>query len=140
MYFSNSKQLTMPKFLLLFLLLPFVFQANAQDTRFPKDYYTFPIKPKQQNYLSAKMGELRSNHFHAGLDIKTEGREGLNVYAVADGYVYRVKVSSYGYGLALYIQHPNGQKSVYAHLKKFDDKITQYVLEQQYAKESFTVD
>ncbi|MFT6963622.1 MAG: hypothetical protein ACJAWV_003360 [Flammeovirgaceae bacterium] len=126
--------------LLLILLLPLFFHTQAQDKRFPKDYYTFPIKPGQQNYLSAKMGELRSNHFHGGLDIKTDGREGLNVYAVADGYVYRVKVSSYGYGLALYIQHPNGQKSVYAHLQKFDDKIAQYVLEQQYAKESFSVD
>ncbi len=130
----------MARILLLLLIFPFVFHANAQDPRFPKDYYTFPIKPNQQNYLSAKMGELRSNHFHAGLDIKTDGREGLNVYSVADGYVYRVKVSSYGYGLALYIVHPNGQKSVYAHLQKFDDKIAQYVLEQQYAQERFSVD
>ncbi len=130
----------MTRILFLLFLISSVFQANAQDARFPKGYYIFPIKPNQQNYLSAKMGELRSNHFHAGIDVKTGGKEGWNVYSVADGYVYRVKVSSYGYGLALYIVHPNGQKSVYAHLQKFDDKIAQYVLEQQYAQERFSVD
>ncbi len=77
--------------------------------------------------LSGNFGELRPNHFHAGFDFKTNKREGLNVYAVADGYVSRIKVSNVGYGKALYVTHPNGFTSVYGHLKKavgvIEDKI-----------------
>ena len=58
--------------------------------------------------LSGTFGELRGNHFHAGIDFKTKGVEGQNIYAIADGYVSRIKVSSYGYGKALYINHPDG--------------------------------
>lgn len=123
----------------LLLLLVLAAYSYAQQN-YPQNYYTFPIKPGQRNYLSGKMGELRSNHFHGGLDIKTEGREGLKVHATADGYIYRIKVSSYGYGKVLYMQHPNGQKSVYAHLQQFDQKIEDYVLKQQYQKEDFFIE
>jgi murein DD-endopeptidase MepM/ murein hydrolase activator NlpD len=91
-------------------------------------------------FLSGNFGELRSNHFHAGLDIKTQGVEGQNVYAVADGYVSRIKVSPYGYGNAIYVTHPNGFTSVYGHLQKYNDKIRQVVEDYQYKKEEFEVE
>ena len=73
--------------------------------------------------LSGNFGEFRGSHFHTGLDFKTQGREGCPVFAVADGVVARVKVSPWGYGHALYLKHEDGSTSVYAHLKKFNDKI-----------------
>jgi murein DD-endopeptidase MepM/ murein hydrolase activator NlpD len=100
----------------------------------------FPIKPGQVNYLSGGMGELRSNHFHGGIDVKTDGKIGLPVYASAEGYVSRIKISSFGYGNALYITHPNGYVTVYAHLEKFKNEIADYLLKNQYMKESFEVD
>lgn len=90
--------------------------------------------------LSANCGELRNNHFHSGIDIKTQGVEGKEVYSVADGFVSRVSVSPSGYGLALYIDHPNGQTSVYGHLSRFNQEISDYVKAQQYAQESYKVD
>ena len=91
--------------------------------------------------LTGSFGELRSNHFHSGLDIKTEGREGLNVYSIADGYVSRIKVSSGGYGLAIYINHPStGQTSVYGHLSKYNARLQSYVYEQQYKAKNFEID
>ena len=89
--------------------------------------------------LSGTFGELRNNHFHAGLDIRTQGRQGLNVRCVQDGRVRRIRVSLSGYGKTIYIEHPNGTTSVYAHLKKFAPKIEEYVKKNQYEKESFTI-
>jgi len=90
--------------------------------------------------LSGNFGELRSNHFHSGLDLKTNGVEGLSVYAVEDGFVSRIKISSAGYGKALYIEHPDGNTTVYGHLSSFADSISRYVLESQYRLESFSID
>lgn len=87
--------------------------------------------------LSGTFGELRSNHFHTGIDIKTEGVEGQKVYAIDDGYVSRIKVSTSGYGKALYITHPDGKTSVYAHLKEFNKNINSYVVDEQYKREKF---
>lgn len=87
------------------------------------------------------MGELRPNHFHAGLDIKTEGRTGLPVYAAEFGFIMRIKIQEGGYGNALYVYHPSTkQTTVYAHLKKFSPKIAQYVREKQYEKQTFTIE
>ena len=69
--------------------------------------------------LSGTYGELRTNHFHAGIDIKTNGVEGLKIYSVADGYVSRIRVSPVGYGNAVYINHPSGHTTVYGHLLRF---------------------
>lgn len=83
--------------------------------------------------LSASYGELRPDHFHAGLDFKTEQRCGLPVYAVQDGYVSRIGVKQYGYGNCLYVTHPgSGYTTVYAHLDAFNDKITDWVTKYQY--------
>ena len=90
--------------------------------------------------LAGNFGEFRSNHFHTGIDIKTEGREGLDVFASADGFVSRIKISPYGYGNALYITHPNGYTTVYAHLSELDPVIDHFVKQAQYEFESFAVD
>lgn len=105
-----------------------------------KNYYLFPIKPGQRNYLAGTMGELRSTHFHAGLDVKTDGVSGLPIYASADGYVTRIKISPGGYGNALYMRHTNGTYTVYAHLSRYEDKIARYILKEQYKKESFSIE
>ncbi|MEP0480509.1 MAG: M23 family metallopeptidase, partial [Nonlabens sp.] len=81
----------------------------------------------------------RSNHFHSGLDIKTNQRTGANVHAAASGYVSRIKIERYGYGKAIYITHPNGYTTVYAHLKKFAPRIEAYLKKKQYQKESYTI-
>ena len=89
--------------------------------------------------LSGTFGELRGNHFHSGIDIKTEGVEGQKVYAIEGGYVSRIKISSWGYGKAIYINHPDGRTSVYAHLQKFSTKIENIVKKEHYKKESFEI-
>lgn len=104
----------------------------------PKCYFRSPLDIPL--FLSGNFGELRSNHFHAGLDIKTQGVQGQKVYSIADGYVSRIKVSPYGYGNAIYVTHPNGFTSVYGHLQKYNDKIHQVVEAYQYKKEEFEVE
>lgn len=104
--------------------------TEAQQLRKPMDH---PI------LLSGNFGELRSNHFHSGIDFKTQGMEGKPVHSVQDGYVSRISVSPWGYGNGLYITHPNGTTTVYGHLQKFSKKIADYVKEKQYGQESFTV-
>lgn len=89
--------------------------------------------------LNGNFGELRSNHFHAGIDLKTKGETGLPIYCIEDGYVSRVAVSSGGYGNVVYIDHPSGYTSVYAHLESFEPKLAQWVKTQQYKKKRFVV-
>ncbi len=121
--------------LLFILLICSITQLSAQE--YPQDFST-PMKIPM--VLSGTFGELRSNHFHAGLDIKTQGKEGIPIHAIGNGYVSRIKVSPRGYGKAVYITHPNGYTSVYAHLKEFKDDIANYVRRQQYSRKSFAVD
>jgi len=121
----------------IFLLLSVVLFCNAQ-TPYPQDYFTSPLDITL--VLSGTFAELRSNHFHSGLDIKTQGKEGFKTYAAAAGYVSRIKISRYGYGKALYITHPNGYTTVYAHLQKFSPSIEAYVKKQQYLKELFEIE
>ncbi len=89
---------------------------------------------------SGSFGEIRADHFHSRIDYKTQGVEGLAVYAVADGYVSRIKISPVGYGNALYITHPNGLVSVYGHLKEYNNIIEYYAKQEQYRLESFAID
>lgn len=122
----------------LLVLVTFIsVYCNAQNP-YPEDYFRNPLDVTL--ILSGTFGELRPNHFHSGLDIKTQHREGLKVYAVADGYVSRIKISTFGYGKALYITHPNGYTSVYAHLQKFSPEIEAYIKKLQYEKESFEIE
>ena len=122
----------MRRFLILILFNLIHFISGSQDL-------LFPINPGSQNYLSGNLGELRSDHFHMGLDIKTYGRINVPVYASDDGYIVRVRVSGTGYGKALYLKHNNGFKSVYAHLNSFHKEIEKYVTDYQYRNEKFIV-
>lgn len=88
--------------------------------------------------LSGTFGEFRPTHFHAGLDIKTQGKEGFEVKSINAGSIRRIRVTTTGYGKALYIQHANGTTSVYAHLKKFAPKIQKQIKAYQYEKKTFT--
>lgn len=122
---------------ILLPLLFFCFIAHSQNN-IPTDYFSHPMNIDL--ILSGNFGELRSNHFHSGLDIKTQQREGIPIYASADGYVSRLNVQHFGYGKAAYIQHPNGYTTVYAHLQKFDGKIEDFVKRNQYQKESYEME
>ena len=122
--------------ILLFTIL-ITSQIFAQETKYPQTDFVAPVNIPM--YLSGTFGEMRGNHFHSGIDIKTNGSEGIPIIAIADGYVSRIKVSPGGFGKALYIKHPNGYSSVYAHLQRFSDDIQQYVTKNQYKEESFAV-
>jgi hypothetical protein len=91
-------------------------------------------------FLAGNFGEPRPNHYHSGIDIKTNGTTGIPVKSVSEGYVSRIKVEAGGYGHALYIRHPNGYTSLYGHLLSFSDEISQFVISEQYRRESFAVD
>ncbi len=121
----------------IFGLLLFTQICIAQSP-YPQDYFRKPLDINM--ILSGTFAELRSNHFHSGMDIKTQQRTGLKVYTAAEGYVSRIKISHYGYGKALYITHPNGYVSVYAHLKKFAPRIEKFIKAYQYEKESYEVE
>lgn len=124
-----------------FLLLIYfaAFELPAQSGTTGENGYLFPINPGKQNYLAGTMGEMRSSHFHAGIDIKTGGKVGLPVYATADGYISRIQIAAGGYGNALYMEHPNGTISVYAHLERFNAAIERYITEKRYAEETFEI-
>lgn len=121
-----------PRTLFLGLFMLAALGLTAQE-RFPK--YGKPVDIPI--YLSATFGEIRPNHIHAGLDIKTQGVEGKKVYAVADGYVSRIGVSPYGYGNVLYVTHYDGYTTVYAHLQRFSGNIAKYVKQHQYRNKKF---
>lgn len=112
--------------------------ALMAQTPFPKNYFRSPLDIPMQ--LSGNFGELRPNHFHAGFDFKTQHREGLSVFAAADGYVSRIKISTFGYGKAIYITHPNGFTTVYAHLQRAIESIQAVIKKRQYEEKSFEVD
>lgn len=123
----------------IFLTL-FSVSAAAQDTipNYPKGYFGSPLDVPF--LLAGNFGEPRPSHFHMGIDIRTGEKEGMKVYALADGYVSRIGVSPYGYGNVLYITYPNGYTSVFGHLQRFNQTISVVVRQQQYAKELFSVD
>ncbi len=135
LFLTFIKHLTiiMPKYLglVFFMTIIGIYGQPKDSVRMPLD---IPL------YLSGTFGELRSNHFHSGLDIKTNGEEGLPVYAIDDGYVYRIKINRRGYGKALYVKHPNGLISVYGHLQKFNPAIENYIKQKQYKKLSFEIE
>jgi hypothetical protein len=121
-------------YLFTLLFSGFLFAQND----YPKDYFRSPLDIPMQ--LSGNFGELRPNHFHAGFDLKTLQKEGLNVYAVADGYVSRIKISTFGNGKAIYITHANGYTSVYGHLQRATDEIEDFIKKTHYADQSFEIE
>ncbi len=116
----------------------FIGYSLMAQTNYAQNYFALPVHIPLA--LVGNFGELRPNHFHAGLDIRTNGEEGLPIYAVADGYVSRIKISAYGYGKAIYITHPNGYTSLYGHLRGYTSEITTAVKAIQSNRETFEVD
>ena len=125
---------------ILFSLAVLSFAYTPSRYTFPTDYFRSPVDG--QIKLSGSFGELRSNHFHAGIDIKPKarGRVGDEIYAAADGFVSRISVAPRGYGNGLYVEHPNGYTTVYGHLLKFNDEIAQYIENLHYTNEVFSMD
>ncbi len=108
------------------------------QNNFPKEYFSPPLDIPMQ--LSGNFGELRPNHFHAGFDFKTQQKEGLKVYASAEGYVSRIKISTFGNGKTIYITHPNGYTSVYAHLQKAVGLIQDFITKTHYKEQAFEIE
>lgn len=127
-----------------FLLTNFAFNysypaaINNADKTYPKNYFRSPLDIPL--YLSGTFAEMRPNRLHSGIDIKTNSVEGLPVYSVADGYVSRVRIQAVGFGNSIYVTHPNGYVSVYAHLQKYSPAIAKFAKKLQYENQSFELD
>ncbi len=122
----------------LFLLLLLIAAGTFAQKKYPSNYFRSPVS--FPILLSGSFGEVRKNHFHSGIDIRTEGGVGKPVYAIADGYVSRIFVNPNGFGKALYLNHPNGYTSVYGHLSAFSGAIASWIRNQQYKQENFEYD
>ena len=125
---------------LVFVLLCCTQCLQAQlflPASYPQGYFRNPLGIPMD--LSGNFGELRPNHYHMGLDLKTNRVENQPVYAAADGYIAQVKIEPAGFGRAIYINHPNGFTTLYAHLNDFNPKLENWVKQQQYARESWNV-
>ena len=120
-----------------FIVVIILFFNTLYDKPKNKSIFISPVKIPL--LLSSNFGELRIDHFHSGLDIKTQGVTGKEVIAAANGYIYRISVSPGGFGKALYIRHPSGYSTVYGHLDKFTPEIEEYVKALQYEKKSYLV-
>lgn len=131
----------MRKPIITFSFLLFTFLANAQlfpPLNYPSDYFRYPLDIPLK--LNANFGEMRPNHFHMGLDLFTERRENLPVYAPADGWISKIKIDPKGFGNAIYVSHPNGYTTLYAHMNTFPPQTAEAIKEGQYAKQSWKGD
>lgn len=124
-----------------FSILFFVFiTVDAQifpPKNYTQGYFTWPVVATKA--LAANFGELRPNHYHMGLDCKTDKKQNMPVLAAAGGYIAKVKIEPYGFGRAIYINHPNGLTTLYAHLNDFTPELEKYIKEQQYKLKSWKV-
>ncbi|GAO41823.1 M23 family metallopeptidase [Flavihumibacter petaseus] len=123
------------RLIFLFLFFPVAAFSQFSPTDYPKGYFRSPLEVPID--LSGNFGELRPNHYHMGLDLKTLRRENLPVYAAAEGYISRIKIEPFGFGRAIYITHPNGYTTVYCHLNNFAPALEAWVTSQQYEHESW---
>jgi murein DD-endopeptidase MepM/ murein hydrolase activator NlpD len=123
---------------LFFVVINGLVYSQTTQLSYPLNYFRPPLD--LQPIISGNFGEIRTNHFHSGLDFKTNQREGYPVFAVADGFISRIRVQIGGGGNALYVNHPNGFTSVYMHLRNYNDRISQALTSQQYSVEKFDVD
>ncbi|MEO7523821.1 MAG: M23 family metallopeptidase, partial [Ferruginibacter sp.] len=114
-----------------------VFAQLFPPTNYPQQYFQWPVKAKMG--LVANFGELRPNHYHMGLDVRTDQKVNLPVYASADGYIAKVKIEPFGFGRCIYINHPNGFTTLYAHLNNFNPALEKYITEQQYNLKKWAV-
>ncbi|PLX13948.1 MAG: hypothetical protein C0597_10780 [Marinilabiliales bacterium] len=124
------------KFSLIIYLISLSLTTISQN-KSEKIHFISPVDIPM--YLSGNFGEIRSTHFHAGIDIKTQGVIGKKIYAVANGYISRIKISTNSYGKTIYINHPNGYTTVYGHLSKFSPDLDRFVKEIQYKNEAFEI-
>src|SRR3954469_11571359 len=124
--------------LLIFCYLHTYTQAPVQTREYPKNFFRYPLELPPST--AGSFGELRPNHFHSGLDFKTNGVTGYPVHAAYDGYVSRLRVQFGGFGNAIYITHPNGYTTVYGHIERFSPQLAEIVRKQQYEQQSFEVD
>ena len=118
----------------------FFFSLSAQvfpAKNYPKGYFIYPVQAKIA--LAANFGELRPNHYHMGLDCKTDQKQNARVVAAADGYIAHIRIEPSGFGRSIYINHPNGLTTLYGHLNDFFPELEKYVKEQQYKMESWLV-
>ncbi len=127
------------------LLLPVLFTcsgwvslAQQPASPYPQNYFRNPLDIPI--LLAGNFGECRPGHFHSGIDIKTNGKENLVVHAAADGYISRIKMEKGGFGHALYVKHPNGYTTLYAHLNDFVPELQKLLKAEQYKNESWQVD
>ncbi len=130
------------KLKLVFLVLTF-FVAGKSAAQFfppqnyPVNFFAYPVMAKKS--LVANFGELRPNHYHMGLDCRTDQVQNRKIVAAADGYIAKVKIEPWGFGRAIYINHPNGLTTLYAHLNDFYDGLEAYIKQQQYTLKSWAV-
>jgi len=123
----------------LVCILLFIFFSSAAHSQ-QQEKYLFPIEPGKTASLAGTLGELRSNHFHSGIDIRTNNEVGYSVYATKSGFISRVAMTANGYGNVLYIAHPDGNTSVYAHLDSFRNDVAEYVRQEQYRRKTFEIE
>ncbi len=133
-----TKQIIWRFFIAGILIAPHTQAQSFEKKDYPQNYFRNPLGIPIN--LAANFGELRGNHFHMGLDIRTNQRENLPVYAAAEGYISRIKIEQYGFGRAIYITHPNGFTTLYAHLNKFYPALEKYIQQVQYEKEQWAQD
>ena len=136
----NFRIVTLHKPFLFFCFLIFFFSLSAQvfpAKNYPKGYFIYPVQAKIA--LAANFGELRPNHYHMGLDCKTDQKQNARVVAAADGYIAHIRIEPSGFGRSIYINHPNGLTTLYGHLNDFFPELEKYVKELQYKMESWLV-
>ena len=121
-------------------LLCFLVSSGISFAQTGSDKKLFIAPIDSEIILAGTFGEIRPDHFHSGVDISTGSVEGKKVYAAADGYVSRIKISATGFGKAIYLTHKNGYQTVYAHLQRFNDSLENFVKHEQYKRESFEVE
>ena len=121
-----------------FVAILFIFNSTFGQDKYPKGYFESPMNIPLS--ISGSFGELRPNHFHSGLDFRTDKREGLPIYASADGFISRIKISTGGYGKSIYIDHPNGYTTVYGHLQTCNTIIQTIIEKEQYSKNNYEIE
>jgi murein DD-endopeptidase MepM/ murein hydrolase activator NlpD len=126
-------------FLLLLVTIYFPLLLKAQSLpNYPQHYFQWPVGAKIG--IVANLGELRHNHWHMGLDVRTDQVQNKPVYAAADGYIARIRIEPFGYGRSIFINHPNGLTTVYGHLNNYFPALEKYVTDQQYKQETWAIE
>ena len=124
--------LKLSKLVIFSFLLSVGYISASWGQQIQKGYFQSPVKPGARNYLAGNFSELRPNHFHTGLDYKFGRVEGEPIYAVADGWVHKIKISSFGYGNVIYLKHPSGHITLYGHLRNFNPALHAWMKKKMY--------